>query len=115
VVDGQSVPYAALAIGKPETSVRRALLRFRETQRYTRRPDSGRPRSTSARDDKFLTLQCLRDRHQAAVELAQSHRGVRGTVVSAQIVRQRLVAISLNVYRPNRVPRLTRQHKQRKL
>ncbi|RZC39080.1 hypothetical protein BDFB_008861, partial [Asbolus verrucosus] len=51
-----------------------ALQRYRETQRYTRRPGLGRSRSTSARDDRFLTLQGLRDRHQTAVELAQRHR-----------------------------------------
>lgn len=115
VADGRSVRYAARAIGKPETTVRRAVQRYRETQRYTRRPGSGRPRSTSARDDRFLSLQCLRDRHQTAVELAQRLRDVRGTAVCAQTVRRRLVATGLNAYRPNRVPRLTRQHKQRRM
>lgn len=115
VADGRSVRYAARAIGRPETTVRRALQRYRETQRYTRRPGSGRHRSTSARDDRFLRLQCLRNRHQTAVELAQRLRNVRGTTVCAQTVRRRLVEAGLKARRPNRVPRLTRQHKQRRL
>ncbi|RZC39008.1 eIF-6 domain containing protein, partial [Asbolus verrucosus] len=61
------------------TSKMRASIteRYRETQRYTRRPGSDRQRSTSARSDRFLTLQCLRDRHQTVVELAQRLRAER--------------------------------------
>ena len=58
--DERSIRYAARAIMKPETMVCRALQKFRETQTYTRRPASGRPRATWARDDRFLTLQSLR-------------------------------------------------------
>ena len=115
VENGRSVRYAARTSGKPETTVRRAFQRYHVIQRYTRRLDSSRPRPTTARDDIFCTLQCLRDRHQTAVELAQRFRTVRGTTVCAQTTRRRLVEAGLKAKRPNRVPRHTRQHRQQRL
>lgn len=115
VEDGRSVRYAARAIGKPETTVRRAVQRYRETHMYTRRRGSGRPRATSARDDRFLMLQSLRNRHQTAVELAHRLRTVRDRAVSAQTVRRRLVEGGLKSRRPARVPTLTVRHRQQRL
>ena len=65
---------------------------------YTRRRGSGRPRATSARDDRFLMLQSLRNRHQTAVELAHRLRTVRDKAVSAQTVRRRLVEGGMKRY-----------------
>lgn len=115
VEDGRSVRYAARSIGKPETTVRRAITRYRETNSYSRRHGSGRPRATSARDDRFVILQSLRDRHSTAVQLAQRLRGVRGTAVNSQTVRRRLVEYGLRARRSARVPQLTLQHRQRRL
>lgn len=115
VEDGRSVRYAARSIGKPETTVRRAIKRYRETNSYSRRHGSGRPRATSARDDRFVILQSLRDRHSTAIEVAHQLRNVRGTAVNPQTVRRRLVEYGLRARRPVLVPQLSLLHRQRRL
>ena len=68
VEDGRSFRYVAEVIGSSLGSIHRAVQRYRELRTYDRRRGSGRRRSTSARDDRFLTLQVLRDRHTTAVQ-----------------------------------------------
>jgi hypothetical protein len=46
--------YAANATEAPLASGHRAVRRFQETGQYTRRPESGRKRATTHRDDRFL-------------------------------------------------------------
>lgn len=70
VEDGRSIRYAARTVRAAYTTVHRAIVRFRETHTYTRRPGSGRPRATTTRDDRFLVSMVLRNRHATAVEIA---------------------------------------------
>lgn len=115
VDDGRRVRYAARSIGKAESTVRRAIRRYRETNSYSRREGSGRQRATLPRDDRFLVLHSLRDRHSTAVQLAQRLRNVRERTVNPQTVRRRLVEYGLKARRPVLVPQLTLQHRQRRL
>uniref|UniRef100_T1I5V6 Paired domain-containing protein n=1 Tax=Rhodnius prolixus TaxID=13249 RepID=T1I5V6_RHOPR len=62
VEDGLSQRYAARTLGLPETTVRRAIHRYRETGLCTRRQGSGRPRATEALDDRFIRIHTLRNR-----------------------------------------------------
>lgn len=44
------------------SSVQRAYRRYLETGSFNRRPGTGRPRATSAADDRFIQLTVLRNR-----------------------------------------------------
>jgi transposase len=44
------------------TTISRVLQRFRETSEYTRRPEQGKPRVTTAVQYRFLRIRALRER-----------------------------------------------------
>ncbi|PSN40345.1 hypothetical protein C0J52_18460 [Blattella germanica] len=50
--DGHSVRYIANALNMPRTTVHDAIKRYRETEEYTKRPGSGRPRATTRNKKK---------------------------------------------------------------
>ncbi|KAJ4437629.1 hypothetical protein ANN_17774 [Periplaneta americana] len=81
---GCSVRYAAATIGATYTTVQEAVKWFWETQSYSRRPGSGR-KMTSARDDRFLVSQVLRNCHTTAVEARNRLQHVRGANVSERL------------------------------
>ena len=51
---------------------------------------SGRPRSTSRRDDRLVVNQALRNRSLTSTDLQQYLRRVRGLTVSRQTIRNRV-------------------------
>ncbi|CAH1383439.1 unnamed protein product, partial [Tenebrio molitor] len=73
--------------GFARSSVHRAVLRFRQTGGYTRRPGSGRRRSTSARDNRYIAMLSLRNRHMTAVKLRNQLERVREVNVNERTVR----------------------------
>lgn len=115
IEDGQSQRYAARVQGIPETTVRRAVQRFRETGSYGRRPGSGRPRATEPGDGRFMFIQTLRNRSQSAVETSQRLREARGTHVSERTVRRRLAELNLRSRVPASGPQLTPAHRRARL
>ena len=88
-----------------------ALKRYQETGRYTRRPGSGGQRCTSARDDRFIVLEILRNRYLTAVEMRQRLQISRGVNVSERTVRRRMEEVNLKARRPARGPELLRHHR----
>lgn len=115
VEDGRSIRYAARAIHASYTTVHRAVLRFQETQSYTRRPGSGRPRATTARDDRFLVNLVLRNRHSTAPMARNRLAEVRGNNVSDRTVRRRLKEAGLGSFKPATGPELLAQHRVARL
>lgn len=115
VEDGRSLRYVAQLLNCAPSTISRILQRYRELGSYTRRSGSGRRRSTSARDDQFLRLNVLRDRHTTAVQARSMLEQVRGTNVSEWTVRRRLREAQLHSRRPAKGPQLTRQHRQDRL
>ena len=67
--DGRSYRYVTDRIGALIGSIHRAVQRFWEFNMFSRRPGSGRKRSSTERDDRFMTLEVLRDRHTTAVQV----------------------------------------------
>lgn len=57
----------AVILNVPRSSMQYALKRYQETGRYSRRPGSGGVRCTSARDDRFIVLEILKNRYLTAV------------------------------------------------
>jgi transposase len=82
IQDGRSKYYVARVLGVSRCSIQRAVKRFPEAKCYTRRVGSGRKRSTTARDDHFLTLTILRNRDTTAVRARNELQEVRSVAVS---------------------------------
>ena len=78
---------------------------------FSRRPGSGRKRSTTERDDRFMTLEVLRDRHTTAVQVQNRLRHFHQLDVSVSTIRRRLQEANLKSRRPATGQLLTRQHR----
>lgn len=105
----------AMVLNVPRSSMQYALKRYQETGRYTRRPGSGGVRCTSARDDRFIVMEILRNRFLTAVEIRQRLQNVRGINVSERTIRRRMEEMNLRSRRPARGPELLRQHRAARL
>uniref|UniRef100_A0A2H1VNK9 SFRICE_026544 n=1 Tax=Spodoptera frugiperda TaxID=7108 RepID=A0A2H1VNK9_SPOFR len=99
----------------PRTTLRFALKRYDQTGLYTRRPESGGFRCSSARDDRFMVLAILKNRFLTAVEIRQRLQTARGVNVSERTVRKRMEEQNLSARRPARGPELLRHHRVARL
>lgn len=104
---GQTVNAVSRVFGCTKKTIRRLAMRFRQTGSVKDRPRSGRPRVTTAREDRYLTLTHLRRRFMPATMMAR-HYGI-----SAQTVRNRLRSSNrpLRARRPYCGQILTRAHR----
>lgn len=80
----------AIVLNVPRSSMQYALKRYQATGNYTRRPGSGGRRCTSARDDRFIVLEILRNRFLTAVEIRHRLQNVRSINVSERTVRRQM-------------------------
>lgn len=88
--------------------VSRLVQKFRQTGHVKDRRRSGRPKKTTARDDRALVLNARRNpRSHSGILRSQWRLGYR---VSLSTVRRRLHARGIRSYRPIKRPQLTRQH-----
>ena len=71
---------------------------------------SGRPRSTSRRDDRFVVNQALRNRSLASTDLQQYLRRDQGVTGSMQTIRNRVHLCGLSARRPQVVLSLKARH-----
>lgn len=108
VQDGRSQYYASRILGVTRCSVQRAVQRFNETGSFSRRRGSGRRRSTNVRDDRFVTLNVLRERNTTAVMARNRLEEVRQVPVNEITIRRRLREHGLRSRRPATVPELLR-------
>lgn len=115
VEDGRSQRYAARIVGLPETTVRRAIQRYRETGQYSRRPGSGSSRIMQNIDDRFIGLQISRNPYQTAVITNRNLRNARGTVVSDRTICRRFRSLGFIARRPAIGMRLLRRHRVARL
>ena len=112
---GHSQRDAARQTGIPRSTVQHVYQRFRETGEYSRRVGSGSQRRTTPRDDRFLLLNVLRNRHQTAVGARNDLERVRGVSVSERTVRRRLEERGLRARRPASGPQLLPRHRRARL
>lgn len=113
--DGRSVRYIAYVMNMPRSTIHDALKRFRETQEYTRRPGSGRPRCTTQNEDRRMVLSVLRERNLPSTMVAQRFFNMHGRPISAKTVKRRLKASGLMSAKPATGPRLLRMHRVERL
>lgn len=114
---------AARRLNVSPSVIHRLQHRFQQTQTVRDRPRSGRPRITTRREDRYLTLTALRLRTVTAEHLRRTLRNNTGTNVSTQTIRNRLRERNLRprrqAVRPVLLPRhriarqaWARQHRQ---
>lgn len=110
---GETQTEVARHFNVSQSTISRLLSRFQETGAVTDRPRSGRPRVTTAVEDRFMRLRHLRNRFISASSTVQSMPAVRR--ISDQTVRNRLHSFGLWARRPYRGAVLTQRHRQRRL
>lgn len=115
VQDGRSQYYASRILGVTRCSVQRAVQRFNETGSFSRRRGSGRRRSTNVQDDRFVTLNVLRERNTTAVMARNRLEEVRQVAVNEITIRRRLREYGLRSRRPATGPELLRNHRTARL
>ena len=109
--DGRSEQYVAQQNNVSNSTAHRIFRRFLETGAYTRRPGTGPRRSTSAVDDRFISLQSLRNRHTTAVQIRNRLQHVRQINISERTVRRRLGEANLTSRIPATGPELLGRHR----
>lgn len=113
--DGETQRSVSNRLNVSQSVIGRLWQRFRATGSVQNRPRSGRPRSTTAREDRYLTTMTLRQRRVTARRLRDRLRVTTGTLVSDQTVRNRLRANNLRSRRPAvRAPLLPRHRTARR-
>jgi transposase len=113
--DDRRVRYIAQHLNIPRSIVQDTLSRFRETHGFTRRPGSGRSRSTTDRDYRFLCLSVSRDRGLPSTIPAGRLVDAREVIISVPTVRKRLQERGLSAKTPATGPRLTVEHRRARL
>lgn len=105
----------ARQMGRTQSTISRVLKRFRETATNQRRPGQGRKRATTRNEDRFLKIQCLRQRFVTSATLLTELRNATGRIINQQTVRNRLKEYHLKPYEAALGPRLERNHKRDRL
>ena len=105
----------ATALGVAVSTICRLWRKFCITGKTDDRGRTGRPRVTTAWQDRRIFRSHLRQPFTPATETARDTIGTHGTQISGQTVRRRLRERNLACRRPARGPVLTARHRQRRL
>ena len=108
---GNTQRNVAVRLGVSQSVVGRLWQRFQATNSVRNRPRSGRPRSTTNREDRYITNMALRQRTTTARRLRDNLRTATGTRVSDQTIRNRLRANNLRCRRQSVRPPLLPRHR----
>ena len=108
---GNTQRNVAVRLGVSQSVVGRLWQRFQAMNSVRNRPRSGRPRSTTNREDHYITNMALRQRTTTARRLRDNLRTATGTRVSDQTIRNRLRANNLRCRRQAVRPPLLPRHR----
>jgi hypothetical protein len=81
-------------------TIERLRVRYNATNSTNDRPRCGRPQVTTARQNRLMARQHLRNRFTRAIETARQTVGTHQRPINADTVHRRLVASNLRCYRP---------------
>ncbi|CAH3931880.1 unnamed protein product [Pieris brassicae] len=112
---GWSQRQVARTLQISQSAVSRIYRRHQETGGFHRRRGSGRSRSTSERDDRFIVSTSLRNRSLTGVQVQRELRETRGVAISSWTVRRRLKAATLTSKIPATGLKLTAAHRAARL
>ena len=102
-------------LGVAVSTISRLWTRFQATGSTRDQERRGRPRVTSARQDRRIYRQHLREPLLPAAETARNTIGNHNAPVSGHTIRRRLSERDLCCRRPARRPMLTARHRQQRL
>lgn len=108
---GLSMREVARIVGRSHSDVVRTWNRYQATGDVKDQQRTGRPRATTAADDRFLLVTARRNRFENATELRRSFLEATGTAVSTQTIRNRLHDSQLGARRLWRGPALKARHR----
>ena len=111
VIAGNSNAAIARQLHVHPSTITRLRIRFIATGSVADRPRPGAPPVTSARQDRNIRMQHIRNRFQTAAATARVTQGNRRRPISGRTVRRRLSAIGLKCRRPYKGPILTHRHR----
>lgn len=109
---GTSRREVARRFGVSHSVINRAVRRHEEDGLLTRRPGQGRPRCTTAREDRRMVNTAVRQPSLTARELGSQHTEATHQVISTATVRNRLHEAGLHGRRPKKAPKLTPAHRR---
>lgn len=111
VGEGVSRRAVAQRLGVAPSVINRAIKRYEDHGTMRRLPGQGRPRKTTAAQDRRMVRTAVRERFVTARKLASEHAETTGVNISSQTVRRRLHAADLRGRVPKKAPKLTAEHK----
>ena len=97
---GMQAKDVAAHFGVAASTISRLKGRFNETGRVQDRPRSGRPKKTSADDDRNIVVTSRRNRFMSAPKLTEQFHTTSGIRVSTETIRNRLHKRGLHGRRP---------------
>lgn len=97
---GMSARRVANTFNVHESTIGRLRTRFEASNDVLDLPRTGRPRVTTARQDRVIRLRHLRDRQRSASHTAAETPGTHNNRISDQTVRRRLHEVNLRARRP---------------
>ena len=109
---GESYAHVARILNCTKLTITRLIQRYGVTGRTADRPRSGRPRVTTANENRHLRILHLRNRF---LTVTSSTATGLGHVISRHTVRRRPRQHGIKAYRPFREMTLTRQHLHQRL
>lgn len=112
---GSTQVQTANVMNTSQSVVSRLWTRYQRNGAVSDLQRSGRPRSTSRREDRLVVNQSLRDRSLTSTDLQHYLRRVRGVTVSRQTIRNRLHVGGLSARRPQVVLPLKARHRRERL
>jgi transposase len=112
---GQSQTEVALWLGVSRNVVSYLWKQFQQNGSIERRPVNGRPRATTVREDRFITITAKRNREFTARRLSNELASSSGTRISRFTIYRRLHAAGLYARRPMVCVPLTNSHRRERL
>ncbi|GFW88534.1 transposable element Tcb2 transposase [Trichonephila clavipes] len=113
--EGRTVTHVAAEFGINKSVVSRAWKAFQTTGTAVRKVGGGRPRTTTAGDDRYIILQAKRGRRQSASIISQQLSTSTGRQVSRFTVVRRLHKGGVFARRPERCLPLKVDHRCHRL
>jgi len=110
--DGVGIREIARRLQVSPSVITRLRQRYQATGRVEDRPRPGRPKKTTAREDRLITRRAQAVRTSTANRIRRQLRAATNTNVSGQTVRNRLHAAQYHARRPAKRAKLTLAHKR---
>lgn len=97
---GQTQMEVAQDLNIPQSVISRVWSRFLSTGSVDRQPGQGRPRATTASEDRFLSLSARRNREATTRDLVLDLQAATGTRISRSTAARRLNEVGLYARKP---------------